>query len=112
MVPRNSPPSTLLLMLLMLLMPLPPENNLLKYAPAAVCTRGCFLCVPDPCGCLLQMLAGELDSIIHNGASVNLVRSYQSLKPVNVLGTQVRFPERRGGRGGCLRVGGGGGVYS
>lgn len=35
------------------------------------------------------MLAGELDSIIHSGASVNLVRSYQSLKPVNVLGTQV-----------------------
>lgn len=36
-----------------------------------------------------QMLAGELDSIIHSGASVNLVRSYQSLKAVNVLGTQV-----------------------
>lgn len=35
------------------------------------------------------MLAGELDSIIHSGASVNLVRSYESLKPVNVLGTQV-----------------------
>ncbi|CAM9337931.1 unnamed protein product [Choristocarpus tenellus] len=35
-----------------------------------------------------QMLAGELDAIIHNGASVNLVRSYRSLKPVNVLGTQ------------------------
>lgn len=35
------------------------------------------------------MLAGELDSIIHSGASVNLVRSYQSLKAVNVLGTQV-----------------------
>ncbi|CAM9327799.1 unnamed protein product, partial [Laminaria digitata] len=35
-----------------------------------------------------KMLAGELDSIIHSGASVNLVRSYQSLKPVNVLGTQ------------------------
>ncbi|CAM9998615.1 unnamed protein product [Ectocarpus fasciculatus] len=34
------------------------------------------------------MLAGELDSIIHSGASVNLVRSYQSLKAVNVLGTQ------------------------
>lgn len=37
------------------------------------------------------MLAGELDSIIHSGASVNLVRSYQSLKAVNVLGTQVNM---------------------
>ncbi|CAM9709754.1 unnamed protein product, partial [Ectocarpus sp. 12 AP-2014] len=37
---------------------------------------------------LLIMLAAELDSIIHSGASVNLVRSYQSLKAVNVLGTQ------------------------
>lgn len=38
---------------------------------------------------VFQMLAGVLDSIIHSGASVNLVRSYQSLKAVNVLGTQV-----------------------
>lgn len=35
-----------------------------------------------------KMLAAEVDAIIHSGASVNLLRSYESLKPVNVLGTQ------------------------
>lgn len=55
-----------------------------------ICAYPRLLSAP-PCGCVQQMLAGELDAIIHSGASVNLVRSYQSLKPVNVLGTQVRF---------------------
>ncbi|CAN0230509.1 unnamed protein product, partial [Discosporangium mesarthrocarpum] len=36
----------------------------------------------------LAMLAGEVDAIIHNGAAVNLVLPYRSLKAVNVLGTQ------------------------
>lgn len=35
-----------------------------------------------------QTLAGKLDLIYHAGAFVNLVYSYASLKPANVLGTQ------------------------
>lgn len=49
-----------------------------------------FVCRCVLACCRLQMLAAEVDAIIHSGASVNLVRSYGSLKPVNVLGTQVR----------------------
>jgi myxalamid-type nonribosomal peptide synthetase MxaA len=33
-------------------------------------------------------LAREIDAIYHNGAQVNFVQSYPSLKPANVLGTQ------------------------
>lgn len=35
-----------------------------------------------------KMLATEVESIIHNGADVNLVKPYASLKSANVLGTQ------------------------
>jgi thioester reductase-like protein len=35
-----------------------------------------------------KMLATEVDAIIHNGAEVNLVKPYSSLKSANVLGTQ------------------------
>ena len=35
-----------------------------------------------------KSLAGEIDAIIHNGAQVNLVKDYKSLKAVNTLGTQ------------------------
>lgn len=35
-----------------------------------------------------KILAGEIDAIIHNGAAVNLVMSYEALKAVNILGTQ------------------------
>ncbi|KAG2790604.1 hypothetical protein JG687_00004226 [Phytophthora cactorum] len=35
-----------------------------------------------------KMLATEIDAILHNGADVNLVKPYSSLKSVNVLGTQ------------------------
>lgn len=35
-----------------------------------------------------QKLAGEIDAIYHNGASVNFVYPYAALKPVNVSGTE------------------------
>ena len=35
-----------------------------------------------------RSLATEVDSILHCGADVNLVKAYASLKPANVLGTQ------------------------
>lgn len=56
--------------------------RVLKFGHATSCRRRLF-------HALFQMLAGVVDAIIHSGASVNLVRSYQSLKAVNVLGTQV-----------------------
>ncbi|EEY55125.1 L-aminoadipate-semialdehyde dehydrogenase, putative [Phytophthora infestans T30-4] len=37
---------------------------------------------------MFKMLATEIDAILHNGADVNLVKPYSSLKSVNVLGTQ------------------------
>ncbi|KAG2525442.1 hypothetical protein JM18_004141 [Phytophthora kernoviae] len=35
-----------------------------------------------------KMLATEIDAILHNGADVNLVKPYSTLKSANVLGTQ------------------------
>ncbi|KAI9906813.1 hypothetical protein PsorP6_004170 [Peronosclerospora sorghi] len=35
-----------------------------------------------------NVLATEIDAIVHNGADVNLVKLYTSLKSVNVLVTQ------------------------
>ena len=35
-----------------------------------------------------QLLASEIQAIIHNGANVNLMSSYSNLKAANVLGTQ------------------------
>eukprot|EP00300_Choanocystis_sp_HF-7_P017701 c19805_g1_i3.p1 GENE.c19805_g1_i3~~c19805_g1_i3.p1 ORF type:complete len:996 (+),score=223.78 c19805_g1_i3:677-3664(+) len=36
---------------------------------------------------VFKALAGEIDLILHNGAEVNLIKSYDSLRTANVLGT-------------------------
>lgn len=60
-------------------------NLVVCFSVSLGITLVCFVAIY----CRLQMLAAEVDAIIHSGASVNLLRSYESLKPVNVLGTQV-----------------------
>jgi thioester reductase-like protein len=35
-----------------------------------------------------QRLAGSVDAIVHNGALVNYIRTYDALRPANVLGTR------------------------
>ena len=42
-------------------------------------------------------LAEKIDMVFHNGANVNFLRPYSTLKPVNILGTQevIRFAARQ-----------------